>query len=85
MEERFECMEKHFNASLNLENLTILNGRHIWLWHITSENGVLDHWLLQYEKPTMEIIDKMYGANENKKAYNAYLKKVQEIAKETTA
>lgn len=76
-------MEDKYNASLDLENLTILNGRHIWLWHITSENGVLDHWLLQWEKPTMEIIDKMFLRPEGDKAYKAYLKKVQEIARES--
>ena len=76
-------MEDKYNASLDLENLTILNGRHIWLWHITSENGVLDHWLLQWEKPTMEIIDRMFLRTEGDKAYKAYLKKVQEIARES--
>ena len=76
-------MEDKYNASLDLENLTILNGRHIWLWHITSENGVLDHWLLQWEKPTMEIMDRMFLRTESDKAYKAYLKKVQEIARES--
>lgn len=76
-------MAEKYNASLDLENLTIINKRHIWLWHITSENGVLDHWLLQWEKDSMEIIDKMFYRYEPEKAYKAYLDKVQEIARES--
>lgn len=76
-------MTEKYNASLDLENLTIINDRHIWLWHITSENGVLDHWLLQWEKPSKEIIDKLFYANEAKEAYHAYVMKTQEIAYES--
>lgn len=76
-------MAEKYNAALDLENLTIIDNKHIWLWHITSENGVLDHWLLQWEKDSMEIIDKMFYAYESEKAYKAYLDKVQEIARES--
>jgi hypothetical protein len=76
-------MAEKYNASLDLENLTIINNRHIWLWHITSENGVLDHWLLQWEEPSKEIIDKLFYANEAKLAYHTYVMKTQEIAYES--
>lgn len=76
-------MAEKYNASLDLENLTIIDNRHIWLWHMTSENGVLDHWLLQWEESSKEITDKLFYANEAKEAYHAYVMKTQEIAYES--
>lgn len=42
----------------------VIGKRHVWLWHITSDNGVVEMYLLQYEHKDMEISDELYSGRD---------------------
>ncbi len=74
--------EKEYPAILRLKKEAVIGKRHVWLWYIESENGVINAWLLQWEEEGMNIIDKLYTYKEEVKAFKAFEKKIKEIIKE---
>lgn len=70
-----------FDCKGELVTEVVIGKRHIWLWHITSENGVAEIYLLQYENEDMEIIDEFYSGRDmaSKKVPMAFKRKVGEI------
>lgn len=75
------CKRK-YPATLRLEEEIAINNRHVWLWKIESENGVVNAWLLQWEEKSMEIIDRYFINRDEEKANKAFNRKIKEIVSE---
>lgn len=76
--------KKVYPATLTLEQKAAIDKRHVWLWKIESENGVVNAWLLQWEEEGMEIIDKYFLNKDEGKAFRAFNRKIKEIIMEQT-